>query len=542
MSSKLLNYRSTYLPLVALFVVLELFLILPLLRELGSTRLWQVIWGWSEDGWAIPVLRSIVFAVVSSILTVPTAFLAAVAVRNVGLSLSRVFSLALLPALLGSVAVAFSAKLFVMQWPLMQALVGAREWFPTWGSMLLVQGIQFGPLFTYLFFLSLRNIQTAPLDFATVSHLTSWEKLREVYWPDSRNLAALLTLFAMIEGLQEYSKFYLILHASAGTDMELASHRLLRYYTYYAPADPALATHVVLAISGIFVLFGIAATALTVPFTVGTIDRLVIALGKLGGPSSETRRFLSMAIAGLLLVVSFSPLLAVAPYLFVGRWITLEAFIRSIEFTGVTTLIVTALAICFGVASRLAFPERLERFGRQSLVILLALYMTLVLPPIAIAFCGFDWISLLGGGLRSSMLVLTVWVIGQIVLAFPIVSSFVLVTHFRLKTSEIQFQEISKASPMEVLHFSFWKRFRADYALIALFAFSLVWNEGTLSSIISGLSRDVPSVAVRLLERVDGRAASYNESANLMLISLVPVLPVLLLWTHMTRKYFAGRG
>ena len=138
--------------------------------------------------------------------------------------------------------------------------------------MSVVQGLQLGPLFVYLFWLNLKTLPAARLEFAIVAGLCRLERVRDVYWPHSKNLGALLCLFSMVESLQEYSKFYLILHPLAGTATELVSHRLLRLYGYYVPSDPVLARNLSMATAGSFVVVSVFAVAVVTVLVPRVLD------------------------------------------------------------------------------------------------------------------------------------------------------------------------------------------------------------------------------------------------------------------------------
>lgn len=525
-----------------LAIIIAIAFAYPLLRQSFTKTFVDGILDWGVDGWSGPFLRTLVFATASSAILVVSSFLLSLAISGRRLVAPALYTVTLIPALLGSVCIAFAVKLAIMHSEWLRSLIAVRQPVATWTAMLLSQFLQWGPLFSYLFLLRLISVPDGLLGFARVSEMTGVERVRDIYWPHCRNLAAILSLFALVLGLQEFSKFYLILKASAGTGMELASHRLLRYYSNAAPFDPVFAGEHMLSMSAIFVLLALSTVSIVVLFILKAVD-----LGVAISAKASFRRTLIPFKAlrwfavGMLLLGSAFPLALMCVYLFPVHLPSAGIFWNSLVFTLFAATLVSGLSIAFAAGMRVAFKERLKRFDTKSLPAFVALSLILVVPPIAIAFCGFYWISLLGEGLRSTWLVLSVWLLGQVILAFPLVACFILSTHFAVTTSEIDFQTVAKATITEAATFSFWRRFRAEYVLTALFGFSIIWNEATLSSVVSGLSHNVPSLAVRLLERVDGRASSYNEAANLVLLTFIPVLIAVVLWSQIYPKYFRAK-
>ncbi len=512
----------------------------PLIAECLGGRSFAHAYDWDGDGWGVPFLRSGLFAAVAVAIHVPAGFFGAVAFRRVSPAVESLLVLLLAPVLMGSIGVGFVWKLNVMNLTCLSDLIADRAFFPTWGLMLLVQTWQYLPLFAYMFWLRLQSVDSNTQDFASACQLNWAERIRDVYWPHCRNLAAFLALFGTIQGLQEFSKFHLVLRASSGTATELASHRLLRYYHYYAPVNPSLATSETLAYSAIFVILAAICTVIVV-LAVTNVTALC-ARGVLGLRRLERlgATWLSDIVGGTFIILTIAPAIILVRYTFRGHFIEFAQFARSCVLTLLAVGLVMTLAILFGISSRIVWPKLLQAFNRRSLLFFVAICSLNLLPPIAIAFCGYHWLATLNLGLRDPLYATLLWLVGQAILAFPILACFVQYNHFRVRNAEIHLQQACGASFREVAVYSFLARFRIEYALVALFGFSVIWNEATLNSIMSGLSRHLPSIAVELTRRVDGKASSYYEAANLIVVSLIPIVVGIVLWKRSENRTHPG--
>jgi ABC-type sugar transport system permease subunit len=502
---------------------------MPLWAELFDGRLYTNLLDFSKPDWGKPLLRSISFAAITVTLQVIFGFVGAVALKNVSRHIEKLFVILLVPALLGSLPVGFVFRLIVLQHLALSDVISARTFLPTWTTMIAVQCWQYLPLFLYIFWLRLQTVPRSIEDYAASTRLSPRERVRDIYWPYCRNVAVLLSFFGAIQGVQEFIKFQLILRASQGTGTELITHRLLRFYSSASPVNPSLATVTTLSYCVIVFAVGLICTALIALLVTGLITVCTKIIPE-RNPFNVERKSISDISAVFVISLILGPLAGVRKYLFHWGFIDLNQFTISITLTIAALSIVLAIAILFGICTRLIWPHVLADFNRWSLLLLIALYSLLLVPPIGIALCGYEWLSVLGRSLQSQAAVITLWLIGQTILTLPILSSFVMYNHFHVKVAELHFQKSISASFFEVARYSFFSRFRIEYALLALFGFSVIWSEATLSSVMSGLSPNLPSIAVELTQRVDGRGASYYEAMNLILFSLSPILSGIMLW------------
>ncbi len=346
------------LPVITIAAITAIILF-PVFAALSRATLWNdLLRLWSSDFGSV-VARTLAFSTCSTIVMVPLAFFAAVAARKLSGLWSAVLAFCLVPALLGAVSVGFETKLLLQGIPLLSSFLSQREWVRVWSTMSVVQGLQLGPLFVYLFWLNLKTLPAARLEFAIVAGLCRLERVRDVSWPHSKNLGALLCLFSMVESLQEYSKFYLILHPSAGTASELVSHRLLRLYGYYVPSDPVLARNLSMAAAGSFVVVSVFAVAVVTVLVPRALDWALLFASRfrIRIPELTTARvFVSMIV----------PAVSVAPIALVLAHLSRESYpdLTFVTLPPISALFATVMvvlaAIAFGVWSRVVFEQVLK--------------------------------------------------------------------------------------------------------------------------------------------------------------------------------------
>lgn len=513
---------------------------LPIIQRCFTPDVYRKLLEYSGDGWGPAYLRTSLFASASVIVQVLCGFVGAVFLRRVSRPVGHLFACLLVPVLLGSVALAFIVKLNLFKLPFVTGLIKERDPLYTWTFMILVQSWQFLTLSFYLFWMHLQTVPNATVDFAIASRLTPAECVRDVYWPHCYNLAIIITIFGSVQSLQEVSKVQLILRASSGTGTELAGHRLSRYYHTLAPADPVNAVDQTLSYSVIFIAIGLLTTAFGV-FLVskggGILSRLYASFAAL--PRLSKRYLNATGIA--IVLISMMPFLILTEYGFRAEFVDSRVFLNSILMSLLGLLVLIPVAILFAITCRLIWIRSLERFSSRSMFFFVGVYLLLFIPPIGLAFCGYRWLAILGSGLQSPIFVLGIWLMSQSILAFPVLATFVLYNNFRVRTSEIHLQRSARATIGETISYSFLARFRTENLLLAILGFSIIWNESSLSFVMSGLTRNLPSFSVELSNRVEGRLNAYYEASNLILAALIPIAVGLAVWTIvMCRRQRSG--
>jgi ABC-type sugar transport system permease subunit len=489
------------------------------------------------DGWGLPVLRSTLFALITTVLVVSLALAVAILAKDCARGLHYGLVLLMLPMLMGAVSAAFSVKLDLLHSSAAVRLLADRSFLPTWGLMGLVQVWQLSTLATYLFWFRLQVLPTRVLHFARTSRLTPFEVARDVYWPHMRNLAAVLALFAAITSFYEYIKFHLILRASPGAGTELVSHWLLRFYSFYNSVDPRAGALRTLAIAGAGVILVTATALATVFVTLKVIDiglRWLAAAGR--QPAGSIHHVLPNVTAVTAILATAAPTLGLASYLKWGAFVPTREFGRSVALSFGASVIAVMASVIVGVAGRLVLRRTMERFDSRSAVVFALCFFVQVIPAIAIALCGYYWLSVLAENGGVARWVPVLWLACQVIIALPLTVSFVQVSHFRVRTSELDFQESSGVGLRDILFQSFLRRFALDYLLVGIFGFSIVWTEATVNATLSNLSKSIPSIAVELTQRVDGRGASYPEAAALIVTTMLPVILFLSLWNVDVRR------
>ena len=448
------------------------------------------------------------------------------------------------PVFMGGVAIGFIGKLILLENEHLLGAIADRAFLPTWGTMLAVQCWHYLPLHIYLFWLCLQTVPENVEDFASAARMDVAERIRDIYWPHCRNMASFLVLYSTIQGLLEYSKFQLILRHRRGP----------------GPNWPAIAWRVITAFSARSTRrWRLKRRSPTAPCSSssglcprahrGTDHEGPGGVDPVLAHSKRTAWFGSLvppdALGLLVIVATLAPMVVLVRYMFHRAFIDPGQFVRSCLLALLALSLVMSLAIACGVSARLSMPRLLSSFGGRSLLFFLGLYLLLLVPPIGIALCGYYWLAVAGLGLRSPAFVVLLWLSGQTILAFPLLASFVQYNYFRVRGEEIDFQRVAGASFPEVAAVSFLERFKLDYALVALFGFAVIWNESTFNAVMSNFSRNHPSFAVELTRRVEGRASSYYEAVNLILVSLLPIVVGMALWTKLwdrERPRSRGRG
>jgi hypothetical protein len=204
---------------------------------------------------------------------------------------------------------------------------------------------------------------------------------------------------------------------------------------------------------------------------------------------------------------------------------------QALLLTLVGACIASLIAIGFGVAARLAGPRLLQNFDGKSLRVFIALFLLQAVPAICIGLCGYEWTSLLSH--YSSVQQLSIWIVGQSILALPMLGGFLLWIHFQITNRELDFQQASQLSLRETAIWTFLRRFKLEYILVFIFAFSFIWNEDTLNRIMSDA---IPSIVHRLGARVTGRGTSYSEAATLVIFSVTLSLIMVLAWNTLLSR------
>jgi hypothetical protein len=440
--------------------------------------------------------------------------------------------LLIIPVTLGNISIAFMSKLLLGDTSFFSRLAQGSP-FSKLGFLLLIELYQFGLLFAYMFWMQLKSISTERTNYALATRFSFYQKLKDIYLPQTRNLWLLLSAIGFVFAFYEESKMAYLFKVSQGTGSELITNWLTRTYQTNLLANPEFAKTMIFDASTLVMLSAIAGLIFT--FTLlytaiknGTSIRYYPSIFKLAGIRKLT--FRPLLLLGFLL-----PLAAVSPILLTLTKVNFGLEVLHLAFPLLMTFVATSIAsftaILFGIASRLGWKQTLHAFNQKSLPFFVLLFMLLLVPPIVILITGFQWMSWIG--YSSQTIIYSIWVIGHVLLTLPVLGSFVLFNHFRVSNNELDYLQVHQLNKWEAINFSFLKRFRAEYLLLFIIGFSFVWNEAVLNNLFSDY---IPSFVAGMKMLITGRGADYNKAFGYLLISFLIALLSAALWRYIIEK------
>jgi len=532
MASTLRFSRPTWAASSAVLIigVAGLALILPML---ASASLLPDLWnrGWLLFG-SSAAGRTVVLSVGVSVGCVVAGFwlsirLHAVAPRSI---LGRLLPILMLPALAGTTATSFLLKMTLVANPGILRVVADR---PQWGTLTIYGASlawQYLPLCIYMFWL--RNLAVAPSvrTFAQSSSLTFAEAIRDILWPSARNLAIVLALLISLSAGQDHAIGYHLLRASTGSDTAMISHALLELYQLLQAPAPKAAADVILANSLLLAPLLLAMSGLSVALTLASQHMLIRAAPRVPRRThglANTRPALTGWLAVLIVLTPILwSLVSVPPQL--HRDIT--PMMGAAAFTVIGSVGAFALAVLLGAALRLLLPRSLETLNGRALWVVIALVALKSIPALAIALMLYAllWPALSFG----TPILFGVWLVAHAFVHLPFLALFVLWIHHRLTAREIEYQTLAGASTLELLRHSFLASFGLDYVLVAIFAWSFVWNESVINRL---LSDRMPSLSASLAPLI-GTRPDYHTGMLVVLLSLLVVTAAIPLWSFITSR------
>ena len=486
----------------------------------------------NSNGFSSSLVRTATFALLSSIANVVGGFCLALLLSNVPMSskLGRQLSFFILPVTLGNIAVVFVFKVLLFDTKLFNAIV-------QWGNisqtlfLLFIQFWQFGFLFAYLFWLNMQKTPKRIEDYSTALELSKFEKIRDIILPQAKNLFILLLFIGFIFSFYEDAKSQFIFRASQGTGTELINHWLYRTYQSNLLINPYYANQSIfktgLIVFLMTILLFLSLGSLILPsfklFSKLKCSRNEIVSGRKGRTS-----FVIAAISiGVILAPVFLALMK-SQYHFSEN---IFSILFPFGLTLIAAFAATLFSIIFGISSRLAFVKLLGGFNSKSLIYFLSIFLLQIIPPLCIVLCGFKWMSWVG--YNSDIFIYFIWIVGHCILTLPLLGSFVLASHFSVKENELNYLVSYKISGSSIVHYSFLKRFRAEYILTLLFAFTFIWNDAGLNMV---LSDRIPSFAANLQMLFIGRAADYSKATSFVLVAVALSLACIFIWQYIVDK------
>lgn len=484
----------------------------------------------SSKGFSSAWGRTSLFAFLSTTINTIGGLCLAIVLRRISFSskLGQHLSLFILPIILGNVTIAYIFKISLFGTSLFDTIVQGGALTQT-ATMLLIQFWQYGFLFAYLFWISIHNIPKRINDYSNAIKQTSYEKIKDIILPSIKNLFVLLFFIGFIFSFYENAKNQFIFKASQGTNTELVSQALHRVYQSNSIINPIFANQSVFEL-GILVTISV---LLTLLFSVFFIFLIFKYISKKKGLHKSTiqktkKNIFIAAISLMVVVVPIVITLLKSSYHFSVE--ALYELLLPLFLTFLSASFATMLAVFFGIASRLVFTKWLTGFNTKSMCYFIVIFLLQVIPPICIITCGYQWLSWLG---YNSIMIYLVWILGHSILVFPILGSFVLATHFSIRENELNWLAVHRVPPKNICQYNFFKRFRAEYILTLLFAFTFIWNDVTLNKI---LSDEIPSFADKLQRLFVGRATDDSKATLFALVAVIISVSCILLWQFIVRK------
>lgn len=523
-----MSARTISVLFLIFFVGTQLAFLSPIAFHVSFQQIDSII----QNAGLIALARTLAFAAAASIGATVTAFGLAVTLWRLPTRVMGPLGLALLPALIGNVGLAVVASK-TGWWP---DWLQERQTLGTWLFLLAVELLQWTPTFTLLFWLRLKAIPKSQLNFSFLNRLTLGERLHLIALPHLKDLATLLLVVGYVSAAAEYAKSHVILRVSRGTETEFASHWLERIYRQVQTYDPPFATIQSMGLSGWFAVALLAGCALTVSLARLGAEPLIRTVKPIFSlPSSrQAEQWSLLGLVSLLLVVGAASFPVVVLVLHRARpspeMLALLSEVTPLALT--TGLLAGLISIIVAISLRLGFPRRLSRFTAKSLPIFLVLFLFKFIPAVGLAFCGYYWLQQLLAAAGTGVIVLS-WICSQILLVTPFLVAFTIVINFEVKEGDLTFSSIHRFSFFETSWLIFAKNAMIGYLLILLFSISFIWNEDTVTSM---LSVHIPAFAPKLLSKVAGRSADWREAATLLVPVVIFSALASFIWTVLSRK------
>ena len=478
---------------------------------------------------------SLINALLTSILLVLFGFIGALLLLKVPFFsfLGKNLGVLIIPVTLGNISIAFICKLLMGESAFFSFLAQGEAQYK-FGFLILLQLYQFGLLFFYLFWMQLQNINADKLNFAKANHFSFYQNLKDIYLPHCRNLLILLASIGFVFSLYEESKIAFLFKVSQGTNSELITNWLTRNYQTALVSNPDYARTLIFNTSSFVLVLAIAGLMALFLLTFYIIKK--ITGSKLYPPHSPTQKVKKITGSKLSSVVAVLCLLiAIVPVILTAFKINYSFNFSSLGFpllmTVLAAIAASAVAIYFGIASRLGWKNMLSSFNQKSLPFFVLLFVLLLIPPIVILITGYKWMSLIG--YSNETMIYTVWIIGHVLLTLPVLGSFVLFNHFRVSNNEIDYLQVYKLSKTETIRFSFLKRFKAEYLLLFIIGYSFVWNEAVLNNLFSDY---IPSFVSGMKMLITGRGADYEKAFGYLLVSFIVAIASALIWRYIIER------
>lgn len=488
----------------------------------------------ADEDYLNALLRSIMFALGSVLFCVVGSFTLAYVLRNISSKvLLLLASLMMLPFLMGNVSLSFLFKILFFDSIVIESIYQNTSLL--FGTMFLLQFWQNGFLFTYVFLLNNKGVDSNLINYGEINRFSSFEKIKNIYLPKHKNLIILLSIFSFVTSFYESAKFQIILRSSQGTNSELISQTLYNSFKSDLMINAGYASDVIFAKALFFYIplsiLIVLIIYMVINFSVSKLSKSTFQLPQFDLPLTIKNKIASILMV-LIVGIIVSPIVLLFFKQNIG-FLKLSYLLETISLSGLAAILLLILfAIPLGLSLRIGFLKVFHSFNNKSISAFVVLFLLYLLPPLALMLCGFEWSSLLNfkGALSTKMF----WLFGQCINSLPIIATFIVVIHFYVQNKELIYAKAMRLSNMETIKYSFLKRFKLEYILTLLFAFSIIWNEGTFNKVYSDR---IPSYVSEIMRTVSSRNADYSQGMLFFAFSLLISLVCIAIWNVITVKH-----
>ncbi|MBK8516585.1 MAG: hypothetical protein IPL55_09990 [Saprospiraceae bacterium] len=475
-----------------------------------------------SDSIIYPITRSVILAFSQSFLILLISFIFSLFFRHITLESiqGRLMNIFILPFLIGSLSTCFIFKIILFNSSLLYESLLVQ-----YVTLLIIQFWQYGTLFIYLFWLNYALTIKKDVEKVKLYNLNFKELLRDVIYPGQKNLLLLFFILCFILSYYESSKVFLLFKSSRGTNSELVSQWLNRLYQSSSLMNPETAFSIssgaglfifVLAIFSIFLgtfIFQKSISSLIHFFTTKKISLKFVTI----------IFYLSLLLIGApFIIVFFTNLSKIS--------VNID-LIRSILLSVIVAIATLTIAIFFSISTRIIWPNTLSKLNSKSMLFLYLYSFMIVLPPTIILISLFYWYKYVNFGSEFQLTIL--WILSQIVLAFPLANLFITISHLRIKNARLEYTQVIKLNFFEKVRDVFFAELGGDYIFILILTFSAVWNEYTVSSILSDV---IPAFSNEINKAVLSKSADYTSAMSYLYFAIILGILSLFVWDRLLIK------
>ncbi len=482
-----------------------------------------------QEGFGASLMRSCLFATVVSLATVVLSLVLSICLNKIDIFSvkSKFLSLLLIPVILGNVSSSFIWKLLLID----NTFLFKNE-FTKLTAVGFMECWQFGTLFIYLFWLNMKLISPRMWDYAKVIQLNSFEKVKDIILPQQRNLCLLFYVLCFIFCFYEEAKIEFIFRASRGTGTEMINHWLNRIYQSDSLLGPDSAFNHISQIGLLVMVISIIALLLTLACKLLFYKLMLVSKRLYLDTRIKLSHLFSNTVFAALIFFTVLPIIMVIWKQSGNFNSQFGQLLFPMLLTLIAALISTFIAILFGMLSRVSWKHLLSDFNYGSMIFLIIIFILLIVPPIVILISGFKWMKLIGYHSQSNITL--TWLMGHAILTFPLLTGFIIATHFRAKNLVINYLQAHRLSGFEWIKDIFLWPFFADYLLTFIIAYSLIWNESIINNVLSDF---IPSFVTELNKTITGKATDYSIGMNYLFISIALAGCSVLIWNAIISKF-----